>query len=988
MSRRDVRFVLTCLAKRRVLSSRTTPWLKVLRFLLLFALAAARQGNAAQAGDDPRSVVRVATRAIEGDSAVRLESRWNARVGRRAGDRAAVLGLATLARLRYDYPLSERMYRGLVAGASDGYAVYAHLGLADGDEARGVARVAMVELDRALAMARQIGDRIAEADALLTLAFARGRLAGVRVASAYIDSAAGLIPDTAFDLRSRLLNRRAIVHAIYGRPVPASAAADSGVSFARRANIKRLEADAYRVMGQVLQHRSQIDSAFVPLRRSESLYLEARDRASLARSLVWHAQVLGGRMRYGEMRDVARRALSEGEATHNPAAIGNAYRVLGVLAEMLGDWPAASAHFKRAVAVSAAAGDSSGVMMSGKYLADVALAAGDLATAKRMARERLDWARLTDDAIARYESYRLLANIAERENDAATVIRLLDSARAQLRRLPGHDYPEWLLHDEGRHALARGDLVAAERSLNAYLDIAKGGTHYVSIFDTRMRLADIYARRGEVARAEQELVSATNDIDRFRAGLGDAELRTLAFQSAVTVDAAATEPGASAMRAARILAALVNGGRVEAAFALTERWRARELTERLARAAALRADSSAVAASMSSASARTAREIAASLSDDETALIEFVAAEGTQITAFVVQQNGVRARVLPPIDSLAASVSRFTSLLESGADAARLGRTLGASLLDPVLPLLDARVKRIVIVPDGALHRLPFDAVRVSDGRYLFERYAVGIAPSASALVALRARREGSERTTPLRLLAIGDPAIATTLRDTSRDGNAEDDLSAIAMSGVPKLVGASREARLVARYAPTAEVRLGRDATAAFLRHADLRQYRVLHLATHAVVDEQSLARTALALTPGDGENGLVGAGDLAALSLDADLVVLSACRSAGGVLVGGEGVQGLTSPLLQAGARSVVATNWRISDQRVVPFIERFYDGLARGLPVTDALRAAKLSAVQAGEPPRIWAAFLAIGDPGVTVPLRAPPKPWWSWMLPSRP
>ena len=105
-------------------------------------------------------------------------------------------------------------------------------------------------------------------------------------------------------------------------------------------------------------------------------------------------------------------------------------------------------------------------------------------------------------------------------------------------------------------------------------------------------------------------------------------------------------------------------------------------------------------------------------------------------------------------------------------------------------------------------------------------------------------------------------------------------------------------------------------------------------------------------------------------------------------GVLVGGEGVQGLTSPLLQAGARSVVATNWRISDQRVVPFIERFYDGLARGLPVTDALRAAKLSAVQAGEPPRIWAAFVAIGDPGVTVPLRAPPKPWWSWILSSRP
>ena len=965
----------------------------VLRSLFVFMLGTAVYHIAAQSPppEDPRSVVRVATRAVEGDSASRVEARWRARVTRRANDRPALLGLATLARLRYDYPTSESTYRRLIAGATDGYAVYAQLGLADGDETRGIARQAMGEMDRALAMARQVGDHAAEAQALLALAFSRGRLAGAAVATAYIDSASRLIPDTAFDLRSRVLSRRAIVHALYGRTALASAAADSSLLFAQRVGDRRLEADAYRIIGQVLWYRSQLDSAFVALRRSESLYLETHSRAALARSLIWHAQVLGGRMRYGEMRDLAKRALSEGEATHNPAAIGDAHRALGVLATMLGDWPAASAHLKHAVAVSASAGDSSGVMTSGKYLADVALAAGDIATAKRVARERLDWARLTDDVNARYETYRLLANIAERENDVPTVLRSLDSARAQLRRLPGGDYPVFLLHDEGRHALARGDLATAERALKSYLELAKRGTCDVCIFDTRMRLADIYARRGDLARAELELVSATDDIDRFRAGLGDAELRALAFQSAVTVDASATEPGASGIRAARVLAALTNGGRVDVAFALAERWRARELTERLIRAATLRPDQSSVAGGrpLSSAPVRTPREIAASWADDETALIEFVAAEGAPITAFVVQRDGVRARVLAPIDSLTTVVTRFTSLLESGADPTRLSRTLGAGLLEPLLPILGARVKRIVIVPDGALHRLPFDALRLSDGRYLFERYAVGIAPSASAVVALRARPARDQRSSSLRLLAIGDPAIATTIRDTSRDGDAEDDLSALAtMSGAPKLVGASREARLVARYAPAADVRLGSDATASFLRRANLRQYRVLHFATHALVDEQSLARTALALTPSEGENGLVGAGELAALSLDADLVVLSACRSAGGVLVGGEGVQGLTSPLLQAGARSVVATNWRISDQRVVPFIERFYDGLARGLTVTDALRSAKIGALAAGEPPRIWAAFLAIGDPLVTVPLRAPSKSWWSWMLPSRP
>src|SRR4029079_16737313 len=138
------------------------------------------------------------------------------------------------------------------------------------------------------------------------------------------------------------------------------------------------------------------------------------------------------------------------------------------------------------------------------------------------------------------------------------------------------------------------------------------GTCYVCIFDTRMRLADVYARRGELARAERELLSATDDIDRFRARLGDTELRTFAFQSAVTVDASAAEPGASPIRAARILAALTSGGRVEAACALSERWRARELTERLARAAAFRTDTSANGRGMRDTPVRTPREIAAS----------------------------------------------------------------------------------------------------------------------------------------------------------------------------------------------------------------------------------------------------------------------------------------------------------------------------------------------------------------------------------------
>jgi CHAT domain-containing protein len=262
----------------------------------------------------------------------------------------------------------------------------------------------------------------------------------------------------------------------------------------------------------------------------------------------------------------------------------------------------------------------------------------------------------------------------------------------------------------------------------------------------------------------------------------------------------------------------------------------------------------------------------------------------------------------------------------------------------------------------------------------------VGVAPSASVVVALWARRPNPAAASALRLLAFGDPVVTA-----ARAGHDNDLPRAVvaAAGGLPRLPGAAREARAVARYAPAADVRLGRDASAAFLKHSDLRAYRVLHFATHAIVDERSISGTALALAPGGGESGFVGPGDLAALRLDADLVVLSACSSAGGVLVGGEGVQGLTSPVLQAGTRSLVATGWLLRDKDAVPFIESFYDALARGLPVVDALHNAKLEALRRGEPPRVWAAFFAIGDPLVTVPLRAPPpRRWWSALFDARP
>ncbi|HET7422283.1 MAG TPA: CHAT domain-containing protein, partial [Gemmatimonadales bacterium] len=467
-----------------------------------------------------------------------------------------------------------------------------------------------------------------------------------------------------------------------------------------------------------------------------------------------------------------------------------------------------------------------------------------------------------------------------------------------------------------------------------------------------------------------ELTRAGRELETWRAGLRDAELRQYAFAATTLGE---TDPQAPV---ATVLAALAKGGRVDAAFALAEQRRARTLAERLEQAQAL-ATGSGSPRREALASSPSGSDPASPVPDSSTALLEYVAgSDGAPTTLFVLTRAGSKAFELPPADSLAPSIARLVALLESGAAGEGPSRALGATLLGAADTALPAGITRLVVVPDGPLHRVPFDALRLGDGRAAVERWAIGVAPSAAVASAIRRRPEPSGG--PSRLLALGDPVftgptLSLALRDAEPYRSAFD-----RAGGLPRLAGSGDEAREVARYAPSgADVRLREQASESWLKRANLEPYRVIHLATHALVDETSLANTVLALSPDGEDDGFVSPGDLAALHLDADLVVLSACRTAGGVTVAGEGVQGLATPLIAAGARAVVATQWRIGDRSTVRLVDDLYAALARGIPVADALREAKLAALRRGAPAGEWAGFTVVGDPLVRVPL-AMPKP----------
>jgi hypothetical protein len=383
--------------------------------------------------------------------------------------------------------------------------------------------------------------------------------------------------------------------------------------------------------------------------------------------------------------EALRVGLAEAERSHNLFAIAGAHNGFADVAMHVNDLASAREHLERSIAMYEAQGDPSSTTIPwvpGLPLAGRRKAGRGEAPGARI----LEFYSSTREATDVFDLHRMLAAIAMREGDWAATARALGDAEQLARRLRMQRWTDQLKLDFGLLALFRGDLAEAESSLKAYLATADA-SQPVARYETRLRLAEIHALRGEVGRAEQEAMAAWDDLDRWRAGLGDRELRLLAFQ---TSPAELKTVGKSDQDAsvARLLGLLAAGGRVASAFELAERRRARELMDALLQAEALRTGAKADAKSLQARRAGpvTADAIAASLPDESTALLEFIVGnQDGPATLFVVQRAGLQAHPLEVPKALSTQVARFAALLEGGTETAELASTLGKALLQPAL---------------------------------------------------------------------------------------------------------------------------------------------------------------------------------------------------------------------------------------------------------------------------------------------------------------
>ena len=391
------------------------------------------------------------------------------------------------------------------------------------------------------------------------------------------------------------------------------------------------------------------------------------------------------------------------------------------------------------------------------------------------------------------------------------------------------------------------------------------------------------------------------------------------------------------------------------AFLVMERLRARGLMERLL------ADEWS-GPTMSGARPPSITQVQATLSPRE-ALLSFQVwrPEPTMQAPFsdgsswltVVTRSRVSAYRLPNADVLEPQVRAWTGLLErrDGSDRAPGGH-LQKEILRTALEQLPPGIDRLVVIPDGPLHRLPFDALSAGPGQpYLAEQYGVSLVPSA----ALWLRFRGARRLPPGKILVLADPSDPSARRAVRRDG----------------VLGALVHARQEAEVALTAfpagsEMRTGPPASEAFLKSADLKGVSLLHLATHAVTDARDPERAAVMLAPGGAsEDGRLEPGEIGRLDLGGKTVVLAGCETSAGPVFRGEGVMSLARAFFGAKATSVVGTLERARDDEASLFFSAFYGAIRRGATVGEAVTAAKRERIRAGSPPAAWADVVLLGD-----------------------
>ncbi|NET86896.1 MAG: CHAT domain-containing protein [Kamptonema sp. SIO1D9] len=394
----------------------------------------------------------------------------------------------------------------------------------------------------------------------------------------------------------------------------------------------------------------------------------------------------------------------------------------------------------------------------------------------------------------------------------------------------------------------------------------------------------------------------------------------------------------------------------------------------------------------------TLKEVQQQILDRDTVLLQYSLGEERSYL-WVVTQDSFASYELPPKKQIERAVKEFrrkvTNSLNSPASLSQTSVSLSQMILAPVATQLDK--KRLLIVPDGALHYVPFSALPLQNSKNsgqltsLINQYEIVNLPSSSTLDIIRKQNHQRQKA-PLTIAIIADPVFSSQDPRLTKNSTKQipdnqkhsppnlDELfltrsaANIDIGDWERLEGTQVEAEAIMALIPPSEInaKLGFEANRQAATDPQLNQYRTIHFATHGLLNSTipELSGIVLSLVneKGEPQNGFLRLHDIFNLELSAELVVLSACQTGLGKEVKGEGLIGLTRGFMYAGAPRVLVSLWNVNDPATAEFMTRFYHLLfAEGKSPTEALQITQQQMQQETEwkAPYYWAAFTLQGE-----------------------
>jgi CHAT domain-containing protein/tetratricopeptide (TPR) repeat protein len=352
------------------------------------------------------------------------------------------------------------------------------------------------------------------------------------------------------------------------------------------------------------------------------------------------------------------------------------------------------------------------------------------------------------------------------------------------------------------------------------------------------------------------------------------------------------------------------------------------------------------------------------------AVVEFAVTDNATFVFVMTRDSSGKpavraARIALEQDRLAAMERGFTRKLEEGGlGFAESSRQLYDVLLKPIDAELSRKTK-IVIVPDGPLWNLPFQALMDEKGRYLLENAAVSYAPSLTALKVMSQKAKQRRSPVNAQLIAFGNPIVGKSTTERVKRVFMNE-----SMEPLPEAERLVNE--LGKMYGPKrSRVFTGAGAKEEVAK-AESPKFRIVQFATHGVLNNASPMYSHLVFAQNENdtdEDGLLEAWEIKNMDLNADMVILTACETSRGRVSGGEGMIGMTWASFIAGAPTTVASQWKVESASTTELMLEFHRQLLakRKVSKSEALRRAGLKVMRMPKyrHPSYWAGFVIVGD-----------------------